>query len=397
MKNKIFHIITGCCAVFFCATSVNAQRNSWSHWGENNTFSTGTNQLLIGVLAGTPSIGDITNNFWTGGLTPATTSPLYISSGITYTVGAGPCPTTPINGDWFCFETAWSGSISCDGGFTIIEPKGSQPLAVHYPQDAYDTCAHLKEWEYMSLSPEDSGLAKQAYDTLRLYVEKCAASDQTSYQAFGHLDGAVELNSPNDTSRFRAYRDWLISVIYLNTTEPAYFCNCLSSIAGTYQYSQFTIRAGLAILNYIRHISACYGKGLDKEFTKDSLMAIQDGYDPTNLPPLDSLGLGFLLKGGVKSSPSSAIPSQYLASFSSNPNPFTSATKLNFALNRMTYVTIEVYDLLGNKIFGNSGRSYEAGSYEINLDATNFPSGTLYARISTGFGEVKTVKLVHEK
>ena len=87
----------------------------------------------------------------------------------------------------------------------------------------------------------------------------------------------------------------------------------------------------------------------------------------------------------------------FLNSFTSSPNPFTSETKLNFTLNRMTYVTIEVYDLLGNKVFGNAGRSYEAGSYEINLDGSTIPTGTFYARISTGFGEVKTVKLVHEK
>jgi hypothetical protein len=170
----------------------------------------------------------------------------------------------------------------------------------------------------------------------------------------------------------------------------------LGSIAGTYQYSQFIGRAGLAILDYIRHVSACYSQGLDREFTKDSLMVFQEGYDPTHLPPLDSLGLGFLLNHQAVVPPS-PLPSKYLALFSSNPNPFTSETKLNFALNRMTYVTIEVYDILGNKVYGNAGRSYEAGSYEINIDGKTLPSGTLYARISTGFGEVKTVKLVHEK
>ena len=33
----------------------------------------------------------------------------------------------------------------------------------------------------------------------------------------------------------------------------------------------------------------------------------------------------------------------------------------------------------------------------MHIDGKNLPSGTLYARISTGFGEVKTVKLVHDK
>ena len=291
-------------------------------------------------------------------------------------------------------STVGGESVSCDGQLSKPHGKGSQPLSV---MDTIDTCAHLKEWEYMSLSPTDSLLAKQVYDTLRLYIEKCAESDQTSYQAFGHLDAAVELYNPNDTSRFTVYRDWLISVLYLNTTESAYFCNCLSSIAGTYQYSQFPL-AGLAILNYIRHISACYGKGLDKEFTKDSLLAFQEGYDPTHLPPLDSLGLGFLLKNAVHPSPASPLSSQYLASFTSSPNPFKTETTLEFTLNRMTYITISVYDELGKLVWsGGKGSSLDAGTHTVQIDGAKLPSGTLYARISTGFGEVKTVKLVHEK
>jgi hypothetical protein len=64
----------------------------------------------------------------------------------------------------------------------------------------------------------------------------------------------------------------------------------------------------------------------------------------------------------------------------------------------MTYTTIAVYDVLGRLVWGDGrGSSLEAGEHSIHLDATNFPSGTLYARIATGFGEVKTVKLVHEK
>ncbi len=87
----------------------------------------------------------------------------------------------------------------------------------------------------------------------------------------------------------------------------------------------------------------------------------------------------------------------YLSSFTSSPNPFTANTKLHFALNRMSYVTIEVYDLLGNKVFSNAARSYDAGSYEILLDGKTLPQGILNARISTGFGEVQTLKLVNEQ
>ena len=88
----------------------------------------------------------------------------------------------------------------------------------------------------------------------------------------------------------------------------------------------------------------------------------------------------------------------YLASFTSSPNPFVKATTLEFTLNRMTYITVSVYDELGRLVWGDGrGSSLEAGTHDIQIDGSKLPSGTLYARIATGFGEVKTVKLVHEK
>jgi hypothetical protein len=84
--------------------------------------------------------------------------------------------------------------------------------------------------------------------------------------------------------------------------------------------------------------------------------------------------------------------------FSAFPNPSFSETTLMFTLNHTSYVTIVVYDELGRLVWGDGkGSSLEAGTHVIHLDGSALPSGTLYARIATGFGEVKTVKLVHEK
>jgi len=86
----------------------------------------------------------------------------------------------------------------------------------------YDTCAHLKLWENQNPQPGDIQIAKEQYDTLRLFIEKCAASDSESWYAFSHISSAVQLMS-EDTTRYDIYRNWLISVLYLNTTQPYYF------------------------------------------------------------------------------------------------------------------------------------------------------------------------------
>jgi hypothetical protein len=79
------------------------------------------------------------------------------------------------------------------------------------------------------------------------------------------------------------------------------------------------------------------------------------------------------------------------------PNPFIKETTLEFTLNRMSYVSLAVYDELGRLVWAYPGSSLEAGMHQVHLDGSILPGGTLYARIATGFGEVKTVKLVHDK
>ncbi|MBS1904774.1 MAG: T9SS type A sorting domain-containing protein [Bacteroidetes bacterium] len=96
--------------------------------------------------------------------------------------------------------------------------------------------------------------------------------------------------------------------------------------------------------------------------------------------------------------PSATSSSGFLSSFTGSPNPFTKETELTYVLNRMTYVTVAIYDELGRMVWGDGkGRSLDAGTHTIDIDGASLPSGTLYARISTGFGEVKTVKLVHQE
>jgi hypothetical protein len=253
-----------------------------------------------------------------------------------------------------------------------------------------DSCAELKAWS--AIKPASEEQAQQQYDTLRLYIEKCAVADTNSWDVFLNLTAADQFRS-DDTNRYTQYRAWLLSVLYLNKVQPEYFCECMGAIESTYQ----TTIDVLAIMNYMRQFHReCWGIGNDKHYTQDSVSAANQGQGPTHLPPLDSLGLGFLLKSGV--TPTVPYGRQQLESFTSSPNPFNRGTTLEFTLNCLTYITIAVYDDLGNLVWGDArGYSLEAGKHTINFEGNALPSGTLYARISTGFWEVKTIKLIHEK
>jgi hypothetical protein len=275
-----------------------------------------------------------------------------------------------------------------------IKTKDGIPLSISAPNSWPDTCQHLKQW--VAVTPiNDQEMAKLQYDTLRLYMERCALSDQYSWAVFGHITSSVQLMSP-DTNRFDPYRTWLISVLYLNTVQYEYFCACMGAIAGTYRYGKNKVLGGLAVMNYLRtNHHECWGSGDEKGYAQDSAAAFQSGYDPTHLPPLDSLGLGFLLKSGTPSP--TTVGGNYLTSFTSSPNPFKSETHLRFHLNRMAYTVIGIYDVLGHQVWGDGkGRSLDIGDHEVMIDGRLLPEGSLYARIETGFGEVRTVKLVKE-
>ncbi|MDP4220192.1 MAG: T9SS type A sorting domain-containing protein [Bacteroidota bacterium] len=282
-------------------------------------------------------------------------------------------------------------------GIPLLLSSGSAQTA--------DSCSAMHGW--VGIKPATKQEYKMQYDTLHDFIMSCA-KDSDSYEAFSVMDGAVEEYAPNDTTRYDTYREWLISVLYLNPIQPVYFCACLESISGTYQYGKYAIpNARLAVLTYLRNITSCDNAGVERDIKNyiDSrhqtwLLHKQFGdtaAEDTVLPPLDSIGLGILLDHESVSSGSSMSSAKNLHAFVLTPNPFVNETNLQFTLSRMTYITMAVYDELGRLVWGDGkGSSFEAGTHTVTLDGKNLPHGTLYARISTGFGEVRTVKLIHE-
>lgn len=71
------------------------------------------------------------------------------------------------------------------------------------------------------------------------------------------------------------------------------------------------------------------------------------------------------------------------------PNPFNSSTTITFALPRRGPVNLEVYNLIGQKIFNSSVRFSTSGKHSFKLDGINFPSGLYYYRLS--FGETARI------
>ncbi len=77
------------------------------------------------------------------------------------------------------------------------------------------------------------------------------------------------------------------------------------------------------------------------------------------------------------------------------PNPFNPVTKIKFDLAHSTFVKISVYDVAGREISVPVSQNMNAGSYEMEYDAGNLPSGVYFYRIETAeFTSIRKMVLV---
>jgi hypothetical protein len=74
------------------------------------------------------------------------------------------------------------------------------------------------------------------------------------------------------------------------------------------------------------------------------------------------------------------LPNQFVLS-QNYPNPFNPSTRIKYELPSDAYVTIKVYDMLGNELLTLINEEYEAGIYEIEFELIGFASGTYIYRL----------------
>jgi hypothetical protein len=66
------------------------------------------------------------------------------------------------------------------------------------------------------------------------------------------------------------------------------------------------------------------------------------------------------------------------------PNPFNPMTTIKYEIPELSFVTIKIYDVLGNEIASLVNEEKPVGTYEVEFDATNLPSGIYFYQLSAG-------------
>jgi hypothetical protein len=88
------------------------------------------------------------------------------------------------------------------------------------------------------------------------------------------------------------------------------------------------------------------------------------------------------------------IPTSY--SLSQNyPNPFNPTTNVQFSIIKVQFVTLKVFDLLGQEVATLVNEQLEPGTYNVDWNASQFTSGIYFYRLQTkGFTDTKKLILL---
>jgi hypothetical protein len=101
---------------------------------------------------------------------------------------------------------------------------------------------------------------------------------------------------------------------------------------------------------------------------------------------------------GIESETERAAPKDFIL-YNSFPNPFNPITKIAYQIQGLCFVTLKVYDVLGNEVATLVNEEKEAGYYSIDFNASSanggLPSGVYFYQLRAGdYNAVKKMSLL---
>jgi hypothetical protein len=77
------------------------------------------------------------------------------------------------------------------------------------------------------------------------------------------------------------------------------------------------------------------------------------------------------------------LPTEF-ALMQNYPNPFNPSTKIKYQVPRTEFITLKIYDILGNEVTTLVNESKEPGEYEIDFNGSKLSSGVYFYTLRSG-------------
>jgi Secretion system C-terminal sorting domain len=90
---------------------------------------------------------------------------------------------------------------------------------------------------------------------------------------------------------------------------------------------------------------------------------------------------------------SEKMPRENFILLQNYPNPFNPSTKISWQVPVGSWQTLKIYDVLGNEVATLVDEYKPAGSYEVEWNASEYPSGVYFYQLTTG-NYIETMKMI---
>ncbi len=183
--------------------------------------------------------------------------------------------------------------------------------------------------------------------------------------------------------------------------SPASYCygdeiigaSCGGPFAGL-TVSEFLAVANLVVSGQTGVLSG-YGATIsDVNSTATCLNELHDNCDPFANTVYDELAYQAGISAGDGQGAEEILPTEF-ALDQNYPNPFNPVTQINFALPQASHVTIEIYNIVGQKVTTLVDAQMAAGYHSVSWNAANNASGVYFYRLTAdSFVETKKMLLL---
>lgn len=170
----------------------------------------------------------------------------------------------------------------------------------------------------------------------------------------------------------------IYNILGYQTTCKMFYYGSSGPYHNVTAYHQFAMNFGLIYYSYQAYFHS-YGL-ITRVITLKGCKINGVVYGDTNTVGINKIGFG--------------IPSNF-SLFQNYPNPFNPSTNIRYQISNSKFVSLKVFDILGKEIEILVNEKQSPGTYEVNWNASQYPSGVYFYRLETeGFTDTKKMILL---